>query len=354
LFEILTGERLLPRTLGTDPLDARASVRAPSRDIAPELDDICVRATAIARDQRIASARDLALAVERFLDGDRDLDMRRRLAREHLAGAEVAFAASSETDSHRTAMRLAGRALALDPTLVAAAELVSRLMLEPPRDIPNEVAAALAEDHVLAQRRNARVGLFAYVGYILVFAMLAGVGFSAPIYPMMFSALIVINIGLLWWHERSSRPRNPLPLLIASGLLVGTVARMFSPFLVGPSIAAVTAMAFTLGMMPTTRAGVLATIGVTTGAVLLPWIGEEVGLLSRSLEITAKELIMSAPGIQDEEPVQVVVFAVYTLVLVVAAVLMAYSVRRSEAEARRSLHLQAWQLRQLVPLKGDR
>ena len=44
------------------------------------------------------------------------------------------------------------------------------------------------------------------------------------------------------------------------------------------------------------------------------------------------------------------VFVGYTVVLVFAAVYMTSAIRRAEVAARRRLHLQAWQLRQLVPM----
>src|SRR5262245_21658611 len=96
LFEILCGEELHPRgaaatksTLGG--ADARPSQRAPERGIPPELDAVCVAATALDREHRIASARELGDRVQRFLDGDRDLKLRTQLAAEHFAHARAAF-----------------------------------------------------------------------------------------------------------------------------------------------------------------------------------------------------------------------------------------------------------------------
>src|SRR6185369_5489606 len=116
-------------------------------DVPPELEELCVAATMVDRARRIATARDLASGVQRFLDGDRDLARRHELAGAHLEAARIAFA---ETD-RATAMRAAGRALALDPSLTAAAELVARLMLEPPKTIPAEVIKKIDEDDRTAQ-----------------------------------------------------------------------------------------------------------------------------------------------------------------------------------------------------------
>jgi serine/threonine-protein kinase len=360
LFEILTGQRLLPTSLSAisevlPKLDARPSVRATQRDIAPELDSICVFATSINREHRPASARELAILVEKFLDGDRDLELRKRLAREQLDEATKAFEASDETNSHRTAMRHAGRALALDPTLIGAAELVGRLMLEPPRDVPEEVTKAITQDHVTDQQRAGRVGAFAYLGYIAVFVMVSSLGFSSPIYPILFSLFIVLNIALLAWYTRATAPRPILPLLLSSAAIIALMARMFSPFLIGPGLAAVTSMGFMLGIVPVTRAATIAVVLFHLGAIMVPWIIEELGWISRSFELTSSATIIYAPGLRVEDSAppfsHTLVLAAYAVVLVIAAVYMAATIRRTEMAARRSLHLQAWQLRQLVPIK---
>ena len=72
----------------------RPSARAPGRDIPPELDALCAHATAFDRDRRAATARELGERVQLYLDGDRDVGMRRQLAVEHLERARDAYAQS--------------------------------------------------------------------------------------------------------------------------------------------------------------------------------------------------------------------------------------------------------------------
>src|SRR5439155_24038045 len=128
-----------PRAMLKDTLDgadARASVRAPDREIAPELEAICVRATSLDREARFASAREMHDAIEKYLDGKLDRDRRREMADEHMRLAELAAkrADSSATTSWRSmkrpdenkaksvaesreeALRQASSALALDPS----------------------------------------------------------------------------------------------------------------------------------------------------------------------------------------------------------------------------------------------
>ena len=74
LFELLALEPLHPRRSTTTILvstlrgaDARPSVRAPERDIAPELDAICVRATALDPADRFQTLAELVDALEPLL-----------------------------------------------------------------------------------------------------------------------------------------------------------------------------------------------------------------------------------------------------------------------------------------------
>jgi hypothetical protein len=73
-------------------------------------------------------------------------------------------------------MREAGRALALDPALDEAADLVTRLMLEPPSTMPPEVAAVVAHEDDQAIERNAKLGKFAYLSFVAFIPLLASSG----------------------------------------------------------------------------------------------------------------------------------------------------------------------------------
>ncbi|MBA3503580.1 MAG: serine/threonine protein kinase, partial [Deltaproteobacteria bacterium] len=97
LFEVLAIVSLHPRGEGAiasalTMANARPSTRAPEREIPPELDEICVCATALGREDRYATARQLGEAVQSFLDGHRDNTLRGELARAELDAASRALA----------------------------------------------------------------------------------------------------------------------------------------------------------------------------------------------------------------------------------------------------------------------
>jgi len=180
LFEILAGEPLHPRGqagLATALAggDALPSQRAPDRE------------------QRFATARQLGDAVQHFLDGDRDLALRKELASTELAHARIALREGTVA-GHRAAMRGAARALALDPAGEAAADLVGRLMLMPPRDEPPEVRDELERLDLDALRSSARFGMIAALAYLAVFPMLFWIGFREAWYLIAGPAICAIII----------------------------------------------------------------------------------------------------------------------------------------------------------------
>jgi serine/threonine-protein kinase len=94
LFEILTLEPLLDdaavqaRLRGQKAAwDARPTARAPKLGIPPEFDRICLRASSADPAERFPSARALHDEVEAYLDGERDIGLRRKVAAVHLARA---------------------------------------------------------------------------------------------------------------------------------------------------------------------------------------------------------------------------------------------------------------------------
>ncbi len=198
LFEILAGEAMHPRTatgvLPRDAIETRPSKRAPTRDIPPELDDAVVAATASDRAERLATARELAERIERYLDGDRDLALRTKLAAQALGHARTAFAHREDS----LAMREAGRALALDPRHAGAAELVGGLMLEPPREQPPEVAEAMRQATLQTLAHNARTGAWGYLAYLAFVPPMLWTGETSLAIALLVA--VAANLAMVIWN----------------------------------------------------------------------------------------------------------------------------------------------------------
>ncbi len=352
LFEILAGEPLHPRGFhGLESAlrapDARPSSRS-SRTIPPELDELCVQATQKDRGVRIQTARELGERVLRFLEGDRDGELRREVALRHLDRARDAFGGASE-DDRRVAMREAASAIALDPELTAAAELVGRLMLEPPATTPAAVEQAIAADDARSTRAVIRTGLFVVVAAILYLPLLYWVGPRDLRYLELLAGLLAIQGVLGWRILRSPRPRPEL-VLLANMVIVICVSRMFGPILVAPGLGASIAMAMVQTPRYSRLGSSMVVASLMIGACLLPLVLEQLGVMSRTMFVTPHGLLFDAPALGPREAPTMIVGAVYAIALIIGAALASDSLRVQTRSAHVRLHLQAWQLRQLVPV----
>ncbi len=353
LFEILTRSMLHPKgEAGLDStvlgIDARPTVRAPDLVIAPELEELCVLATQTEREDRIQSARELGDRVQQYLDGDRDLATRRRLAKEHLSRAQAAFATGE--DRRAIAMREAASAVALDPELSQAAELVGRLMLEPPRDMPAEVERAIDSDEASIVQGNARVAVWAYVMFLGFMPLAWWIAPAGSPYVLALSAMVGISLVACWFGTRTNPHRKEGVIALTNAFLLAIVARMYTPFLIAPGLAAMSCMALLFTPTRSRLTSVPGVLVLTTVPVLGAWMLERVSVLSITTTVGPDGMHLTPLAVSGtSEPSTLVVTALYVLALLVAAVFMASRMSARIRAARRLLHLQAWQLRQLVP-----
>ncbi len=353
LFELLAHEPLHPRgwngmQSALAGVDARPSARVPGRDIPPELDALCVEATAKDRDARVATARELGSRVQRFLDGDRDVARRRDLANEHLTRARAAFEAGSSEELRRSAMRESAAALALDPSLAGAAELVGRLMLEPPRETPREVTDAMATDDVTTALSIARAGLFSLVAAVVFIPFVFWIAPAGSIYTYALGAILLANTVLVVTVLVTRTPRPGL-VVVGNALVIVVVSRMFSPFLIAPGVAALLAMAMVLTPRFSWLGSSISVAVFMIAATLAPLVLERTGVLSSTVSMTGDELVFRAPAMAGGEGPTLLVGSLYIVGLILAACAIGDAMRLRNRAAHQRLHLQAWQLRQLVP-----
>jgi eukaryotic-like serine/threonine-protein kinase len=344
LFEILTGKMLHPRGNGAPaPEDARPSRYA--GDVAPELDGLCMRATALHRSERIHSARELGEAVQRFLDGDRDLELRNRLAISHLARA---LAATDDEHGRRIAIREAGQALALDPTLGAAAELIGRLLIEPPKLMPAQVDAELSEIDRATSRRFVWNLLTLHLAFVLLVPIMFVFGVRDAVYGTLVLGLAAIGIVVTILELRTTWPL----LGLHSALLVITfalIARMFTPFLIAPFAVAVNVVAFAFHPQARTERMFWWFSAGSIAAVLGVWLAEEVNLLSPTMFNVGGALVLRSPLAGFSTFPAIGSLALTFTIAIFASAMLARSTARFDHQARVRVHLQAWQVRQLVP-----
>ncbi|MBA2540082.1 MAG: serine/threonine protein kinase [Deltaproteobacteria bacterium] len=355
LFEILAAEPLHPR--GYDGMQSALfrsgempSARATTRDIPPELDLLCAQATHAEPELRLQTARELGDRVQQFLDGDRDLATRRTLAKQHLDRAREAFSESIANDdqSHRsTAMREAAGALALDPAQPGAAELMGRLMLEPPKKLPREVENAITEDNVRAARINAKGGLLAVVGGLALTPLLWWVAPAGSPWVIALTIVMIVMGGVSIYNLKASQPLTGL-VVVGNAVIIGMIACGYSPLLIAPGLAAV----LTMAMVFTPRFSVFGSgFSVAASAILAvfgPLFLELAGVLDASARFDEHGVVFKAPAVAATTTPLIVTYGVYCFVLIIGAAWIAEMMRTRTRDAHKHLQLQAWQLKQIV------
>jgi serine/threonine-protein kinase len=342
---------------GARDVDARADVYSLGRvlsdllegdpDAPPELTALRDRACADDRRARVQTARELADTVQRFLDGDRDLAQRKRLAQDHQARAQAAYAAGDRDEDRRTAMREAGRALALDPELASAAALIARLMLEPPRTPPPEVIAAVHEDAIARHRSISRAGFFATFAYLAFVPGLIALGSLA--YTLLGAAAFATAMVIAVHGSRRGRFVPPVVYAVSNALPLFVIARLYSPLWIAIAVAPVIAMA--IGASPFMRglrsSLMLWTIMMVT--LLGSLVAERLGVLSVTAASRANdELVVHGLAMQPGMPSPILIGVLLLVVITAAAVVFIHVHGAEERKMRLAFHLQAWQVRQLV------
>jgi serine/threonine-protein kinase len=345
LFEILAGEPLHPRpregaiasTLTQPTVSPRT--RRPDRAIAPELDALCLEALAETAEER-PSARTLAERIQRYLDGDRDIERRRALAAEYLASARAAIADGRRGD----AVAAAGHAVVIDPESREAAELVMSLIVAPPRELPPELERELEADELEVSRERSRRNARAYLGIWSFAVMLPFVEVQS--WPGMVALFGIANVMALlsFWNARTGR----LPTgLFFAGNFVLVFSRFASPFAIMP----VFIVGVTLAMAG--RSAVIdrpwTMVAWAELAMIAPLVLEHFGVLASTWSIEDSELrargtLAVAHGVFD--PIMVI-FGNLALLAVIA--ILATQIQRGRRDAQRGLRIQAWHLRHLLP-----
>ena len=355
LFEILTLEPLHPKgtveqVLGAilAGVDARVEVRAPDADVPPELAELCVAATRLHPADRIASAEQLHEALERYLDGDRDLELRREGARTHAAAARDAadkLAEADESPLRATALRDVGKALALDPDNKDALGILVRLLTTPPTVLPLQVVAEQAED----LRRTIRMGgagAMLLYGYIVLNATaLSRIGVQQwGVFIFLHAMWLTAFVGGLFTFLRPSYKSLFVTFLL--GMLTSVLATIVNgPYLVVPTLITSHAVLYALVRLRWLR---LTMIGISCAAWSTAVFGEHFGLFPQTVGFIDHDMIIHST-VMELPPLGTTIY-MWGVVLagIIGPPLLVGAMRSASTRTAEQLRLQAWQLRQLV------
>jgi serine/threonine-protein kinase len=345
LFEILTAKPLHGSGMAAIGLTIANPTTAPSSrapEVPPELDAACIAALAADPAAR-PSARALGERIQRYLDGDRDLERRRELATEFLAQAKAAA-------RHADQMRLAGRALALDPESQEAAGLVTRLMLEPPDEIPPELARSIGAGEAEYERRSATLAMGSLAAYFLFLPVLVWMGMTDV--PLLVGAYVLVAglIALTYVQIRrvSAEKRfNFYPALVGNVVIAATISRICGPFVLVPL--AVTAVALGMMAQPQLLRRPIVGLGICAMGFVAPVVLEAAGVLHSTWHVEAGQVVLHSTVVHLGGVATDVLLIAGTLGGIVVAGLFSRGLAATRREAIHKLQLQSWRLMQLIP-----
>jgi len=351
LFEIVAGEPLHPRTRTIGQAltltDTRPSVRRP--DSPPEFDAICLRATAIEEDDRFRTARELGAAVQAYLDGNRDVAIRGELAQHHIADARAALARGNDEQHRIAAIRAAGRALALDPTSTEAGDLVTHIILQPPREVPAEVERQLVVLESDAAKEQGRLAAISILGYLAFVPFLLWTGLNDPLVVIAMCVLAVAGSAHVYVLTRGDgRVSKPSVYVNATiqALLIAVICRILGPFIIVPTLVIATLMAFAAHP----QFGRIRIVSVIlTAGVAVPWLLEVIGVLEPTYRFEHGSIILTSPALMFEPVPTQIAFALLLVMVVTLVAFLLRTIANRHRDATRRLELQAWHLRQIVP-----
>jgi serine/threonine-protein kinase len=357
LFEILTLTKLHP---GADNLervrstlagvDNRPSSRAPNRAIPPELDEICIRATAREPGDRFRKAADLGRALERYLEGGRDEDLRREAAVRQIEDAEQKLKEGAPTTEHERraeAMRHFIRAVALDPDNGRALGGMARVLLETPQHLPAEAKARFAR---VGNSARKSLGKVTSLGAALLLLMMLPLAWMGVRDQRVFVAYLAINAVLMVISVHTALRPEPILIRRAMFVIAGMVMIFLASRTVGP-----------LMLVPATATGVSIAAAVTADRWLQPWMIatggvaivlplalELAGVLPQSYDFVNGVMIVLPQMVELERVPTLSYLTAASLMQIVVIALLALRWHQRFTEAAERLQLQAWYLERVV------
>jgi serine/threonine-protein kinase len=351
LFEILTLERARDPNALYAPVDARPSVRTPQRNLAPELETICVRATDADPAQRYPTPRAMQEAINRYLEGDRELEQRRQLASQHVQAARIALGKSTEKNAdfekeRGIAITELGRAVALDPSNAEYFAMLGELMAAPIENIPVAVREQTEEENQRVLHVGAKHSVTSMASWWLFLPLLLWIGIRSPWQAVIIAvpciAAIVVGIVMM----RQATIRAPIQYAavcctVAAGM---AISRIFGPYVLVPSL--ITTYAIVLQAHPARSLRVMGAIAASV-AILVPAVLEWVGALPASYVFDHGQWTIVPQLIELPKTGTNVFLVLAHLGMVVVPCLFIARLRRELTQAQIRLAVQAWHWRQL-------
>jgi eukaryotic-like serine/threonine-protein kinase len=351
LFEILTGAALHPKGPGalTSTLvgiERGPAQRCPERNVPPELDELCTSALATRAPER-PSAADLADRLQGYLDGDRDVERRRELARTFVTRARAALG-SGEVARRAEAMQAAGLALAIDPESTDAAAIVQRIMFEPTAAYPAELEEELAASEVAVQKRQGKAAMLSFV-VVLAYLALASLNGVLDLPLVLGTAAYAGVLATIAWRitQRRARPWQMLLMVAGNATLAALLSRTYGSMIITPAVTCIMAVSLTSYPLLIDRRWTV--ISLLVASWVLPVVLELTGVLAGTFDLEHHALHLTSHVMSIAGNHTMVVLIGANVVTIIVIGLFASALATSRRNALRQTEITAWHLKQLLP-----
>jgi serine/threonine-protein kinase len=336
----------LERTLSG--VDA-AAVLAEREGVSPELIALVARATSGEPAQRLPTARAVQEAIERYLDGERDLELRRELAEKHLVAARQASAAGGdELEGHKRALRETGRALAIMPDHPDARRLILDLFAATPKTAPPEVEQAIEAERAHQSRITAKTGAVGMASMLLFLPILVLFGIRNWVGICIFTLMTVGAVAISAAASRQARRSSLFLYLVVffNNLVFGLCAGMYGPLVLVPSMVITNTIAFALHLD-----GWPLRFAILSGcaAVAVPVVLSALGVTPASYVPSGEGMLLRPLWLSFPPGATIAFLTISTLIAIANGARSVALVRDALTKAERRNQMQRWQLQQLLP-----
>ena len=225
------------------------------------------------------------------------------------------------------------------------------LVLEPPDELPAELAATVAADELrgVSQRsRRAIVPFIALFVALIPSRFMLGVH-SRPLFlALLATPLLMIGLATYNWRIRPV----PVALMMSAHLvLLVLVSQLAGPFVITPI--AVCAVLMSATQLPWVNERPWFVLGWTTLAVLAPFLLDALGVFVPTTALTPGGLLVHGNVFENGKGSSLGFLAVIDLVALLVIALYVRRIGHDRRVAQRRLQVQAWHLRQLLPSLED-
>ena len=221
-------------------------------------------------------------------------------------------------------------------------------MTTAPSEMPPDAREAMEADARLGVQIGARWAVLAYLAWFLHLPVMLWMGIRS--WPAYLACTLAWLVAAGAGYGTSRRPprygSQPALLWLTSALGVATTTTICGPYMLSPTLAAIGAML--LHMAPG-RWGRVPAVLAHCLAIAVPAFLQWGGVLPSSYVFRGDSMVIAA-GMLSFPPIPTHAFLLGSnLVVIVAASMLMARFRNALTSVEERLHVQAWQLRQLVP-----